>query len=127
LQLWYTYINECTDTILLNCTIDSFKKWSKCVEKSKEYDIDFVKVCRVYTDSLLQCSRYLYADDNDDGGGGAIYPSLPVYIYIYAYTDMYIHIYIYMYTNTYIYIMLQWECWLFREVRSGIRCSGYWG
>jgi hypothetical protein len=33
-----------------------FKGWSKCVDKAKELNIDFVAACTDYTDKLLDCT-----------------------------------------------------------------------
>lgn len=33
-----------------------FRRWSKCVDKAKELDVEFVKACAMYTEGLLQCT-----------------------------------------------------------------------
>ena len=35
---------------------DQFKGWSKCVEKCKEEDTDFVEICSPYTKALVTCT-----------------------------------------------------------------------
>ena len=35
---------------------NQFKKWSKCVDKCKVDETDFVKVCEEYTKDLLDCT-----------------------------------------------------------------------
>ena len=34
-----------------------FRKWSKCVDLSKEAQLDYVSVCSNYTDALMECSE----------------------------------------------------------------------
>jgi hypothetical protein len=51
-EAWNKKQEECSfcKSFLQSPCRDPFKKWSKCVEKSKELDIEFVKACRIYTD-----------------------------------------------------------------------------
>ena len=54
---------------------DQFKGWSKCVEKCKEEDTDFVEICSPYTKALVTCTslnpEYFKEsgekDDDDEG------------------------------------------------------------
>ncbi len=36
---------------------EQFKKWSKCVDKAKELDADFIESCSVYTRALMNCTQ----------------------------------------------------------------------
>lgn len=57
-EAWNIKQEQCSfcKSFLMSPCKDQFKKWSKCVEKSKDLDIDFVKACKMYTESLLICS-----------------------------------------------------------------------
>ena len=35
---------------------DSFRRWSKCVDKAKELDTDFIQACTIYTKLLMDCT-----------------------------------------------------------------------
>jgi hypothetical protein len=91
-EAWNKKQEECSfcKSFLQSPCRDPFKKWSKCVEKSKELDIEFVKACRIYTDSLLQCSS-----ENADYFG-KLEAALDKEEDDKAETGMYMYIYIYL-------------------------------
>jgi transcription elongation factor Elf1 len=35
---------------------NEFRRWSKCVDKAKDMDVDFVKACTRYTNFLMDCT-----------------------------------------------------------------------
>ena len=60
----------CKHFLLSPCAVE-FKKWSKCVDKCKVDESDFVKVCEKYTKKLLDCTSehveyFKDIDKNDD-------------------------------------------------------------
>ena len=70
----------CRHFLLSPCS-EPFKQWSKCVDKAKAEDKDFVEACSIQTNSLMTCTssnaQYFQAafptkdetgDDLDDGG-----------------------------------------------------------
>ncbi len=69
----------CRHFLLSPCS-EPFKQWSKCVDKAKAEDKDFVEACSIQTNSLMTCTssnaQYFQAafptkdetgDDVDDG------------------------------------------------------------
>ena len=70
----------CRHFLLSPCS-EPFKEWSKCVDKAKAEDKDFVEACSIQTNNLMTCTsanaQYFEAafpskdetgDDVDDGG-----------------------------------------------------------
>ena len=59
----------CKQFILSPCKVP-FRKWSKCVDKAKEENLDFVAACFKYTGALIECTTnnedYFTSMSDDD-------------------------------------------------------------
>lgn len=45
----------CNQFLRSPCKND-FRRWSQCVDKAKELDVDFIKACMKYTNLLMECT-----------------------------------------------------------------------
>eukprot|EP01040_Poterioochromonas_malhamensis_P011337 gene11336-12351_t len=36
---------------------EPFKKWSRCVDRAKDKDVDFIEACQTYTRALMNCTK----------------------------------------------------------------------